>query len=320
MVTSEWPTQEHPEWVPFLVDQVEQLRCAGIRLDVFSFRGAMRPHRYLLAWVKLQRRLKAGEWDLLHAQFGQAGLLALWPKPYPLVVTFHGSDLNGFTNSNGRLTVMGALLRRISQAVSLHAEECILVSEQLAVALPEKRYHVIPCGIDLERFKPSDQKDARRELGLALDRQYVLFTGAPENPIKRYNLARSAADLVGEPAELLTIRDVPHDQMPQVINAADVLLLTSTREGSPTVVKEALACNLPVVSVDVGDVRKRLEGVEGCVVCEDDRPETIAAAIRRTLDRQTPIDGRPAVMDLDGARLAQHIIQVYQKAIHDHQA
>src|SRR5256885_8077140 len=89
------------------------------------------------------------------------------------------------------------------------------------------------------------------------------------------------------------------------MNACDALVLTSMQEGSPNVVKEALACNLPVVSVPVGDVAQRLRGVEGCELCADDRPETIAAALERVLRRGQRSAGREAVQDLDEGTLTQ---------------
>ena len=113
-------------------------------------------------------------------------------------------------------------------------------------------------------------------------------------------------------AELLVGWGAPHDDIPFYMNAADALVFTSRQEGSPNVVKEALACNLPVVSVRVGDVPLRLQNVEGCELCDDDRPETIAAALERVLRRNRRVAGRDAVRDLDEQRLAQEVISIYR--------
>ena len=99
------------------------------------------------------------------------------------------------------------------------------------------------------------------------------------------------------------------------MNAANVLVLTSTHEGSPNVVKEALACNLPIVSTDVGDVRERVAGLDNCVVCEDDRPETVAAALEQALDSGEFVNGRDAVLDCDETLLTQHVIRIYQNTL-----
>ena len=99
------------------------------------------------------------------------------------------------------------------------------------------------------------------------------------------------------------------------MSAADALVLTSMHEGSPNVVKEALACNLPVVAVDVGDVRHRIGAVAGCVLCADDRPETVAAGLVAVLQRGRHIAGRETVLDLDERITAEKTIAVYRQAI-----
>jgi len=173
---------------------------------------------------------------------------------------------------------------------------------------------VIPSGLDFGLFRPIPQDEARRHLGLPVDKRFLLFVGNPELPRKRYDLARQAVDVLNRSlsAELLVGWGAPHDDIPFYMNAADALVFTSRQEGSPNVVKEALACNLPVVSVRVGDVPLRLQNVEGCELCDDDRPETIAAALERVLRRNRRVAGRDAVRDLDEQRLAQEVISIYR--------
>lgn len=317
MVTSEWPTPTNPQWVPFLVREVRQLQAKGIELDVFSFRGGMRPLNYFAAWKKVQRRIRQGRYDLVHAQWGQSGLLATFPKPLPLVVTFRGSDLNGMVVGDDRMTRTGRLLQRLSQFVAQSADQVILVSASLARWLPRLHYHVIPSGLDLELFRPMPRAEARSILNLDQGCRYVLFAGDRSNPIKRFELAQRAVDLLNREmsAQLLVAERVKPEQMPAYMNAADALLLSSSREGSPNVVKEALACNLPVVSVDVGDVRQRLQDVAGCVVCDGDRPQTIAAALSNVLRAGRRVEGRGAVKCLDIRHTTEQIVQVYEKAL-----
>src|SRR5438093_6877286 len=93
MVTSEWPTREQPNRVPFIVRQVDHLRRAGVDVEVFAFRGARNPANYLRAWADLLGRIRRGDHDLIHAQFGQSAGLAMFPKLRPLVVTYRGDDL-----------------------------------------------------------------------------------------------------------------------------------------------------------------------------------------------------------------------------------
>lgn len=315
MITSEWPSPEYPVSGVFVAQQARFLRAAGAEIDVFAFRGARSPVRYLRTWRQVRERLRSAPYDLIHAQFGQSGLLGL-PKRIPLVVTFRGSDVEGIVGPDGRYRWSGRLLTMLSRIVALHADQIIVVSVPLARHLPSSRdYHVIPSGLDLERFQPGSKRHAREQLGLPFDRKLVLFGGDPGLAVKRFSLARQAVErLCGRwNVELLLARGVPHESVPVYMNAADLLLLTSRHEGSPNMVKEALACNLPVASVDVGDVRDRLAHADGCVVCSDDRPETIASAVEKILSDARPFEGRHLVRDLDERILSRKVLDIYRR-------
>jgi len=319
MITSDWP--DHASWggtATFISRQVDFLRAAGVDVDVFRFRGVGNPLRYAAAWLGVQRRLRGRRYDLVHAQFGQSGLLAL-PKRLPLVVTFRGDDLEGVLHkTTGRLTPRGRLLPLLSRAVARRADATIVVSAHMKALLDsEARPHVIPSGLDLERFRLIPQAEARGYLGLPSDRRLVLFVGSPTSSRKRYDLARQAVAIVQRslPAELVLGWAVPHEQIPYFMNACDALVFTSRQEGSPNVVKEALACNLPVVSVAVGDVPERLRDLAGCEVCADDQPETIAAALIRALDRGARTAGRERMRELDEHIITARVIGVYRSVL-----
>jgi glycosyltransferase involved in cell wall biosynthesis len=234
-----------------------------------------------------------------------------------VVVTFHGSDLQGIRDPRGRVTPLGYVLRFSSRWVATHADVVILVSQHLARYLPKDiAYHVIPAGIDLGLFRPIPMADARHLLGLPMDMRLVLFVGNPERTEKRFWLAKEAvASLDGMPGiRIVVANNVPLERMPLFMNACDALLLTSSSEGSPNAVKEALACNLPVVSTDVGDVRQRIGNLDGCRVCSDNRPESLAQALGQVLESHARIQGRQAVLDMDEGVLIRKVIGVYEKA------
>src|SRR5436189_3501573 len=319
MITSDWP--DHASWggtATFIPRQVDCLRAAGVGVDVFKFRGGGKPIRYATAWLDVQRRLRRERYDLVHAQFGQSGLLAL-PKQLPLVVTFRGDDLEGvLSDTTGQLTPRGRLLPLLSRVVSRRADATIVVSAHLSAFLHRgAQPHVIPSGIDMERFRLIPKAEARRVLGLAPNRRLVLFVGSPTSTRKRYALAQQAVAIVTQslPAELVLGWGLPHDEVPYFMNACDALVFTSRQEGSPNVVKEALACNLPVVSVAVGDVPERLRGVTGCEVCADEQPETIAAALVRALGRGERTTSREVVRELDERNITQRVIGVYHSVL-----
>jgi glycosyltransferase involved in cell wall biosynthesis len=314
VVTSEWPTVDLPRNVPFIVQQVRYLRAAGLQVEVMPFRGARSPMNYARAWRAVQRRIREGGHDLVHAQFGQAGALAAFPKRCPLVVTYHGDDLEGIVGEDGRYLWLGRVLRRVSQAVALRADATVAVSRHLVKYLPRPPDAIIPTGIDFETFRPVPMAEARGRLGLPEGRKLVLFPANPREARKRHALAEEAVRMV-EGAELVVAWGVLHQDVSLYMNACDVLVQTSMHEGSPTVVKEALACDMPIVSVDVGDVRERLEPVEGCVVCPDDRPGTIAAALKSVLVRGGRVRGRETVASLEESLLTARLLEVYRTAI-----
>ena len=318
MVTSEWPEAGIPGTTNFIKRQAEFLQAAGVDVEVFAFRGSRNPYNYATAWTRLRPRLEPGRYDLVHAQFGQSGLLAL-PKKLPLVVTFRGSDLLGIVgDKTGRHTMVGRVLQQASRYVARKADAVILVSDHMRDELKTKApIHVIPSGLDLDLFRPIPRDEARRQLGMEPGEKLVLFVGRPHQARKRHALAQAAVDILNErvPARLVVGWGIPHEKIPVYMNAADVLICTSMQEGSPNVVKEALACDLPVVSVDVGDVRERLSTVEGCEVTADERPETIAAALERVLARDERVDGRSAIQHLDERLLTERVIEIYRSVL-----
>jgi glycosyltransferase involved in cell wall biosynthesis/predicted ATP-grasp superfamily ATP-dependent carboligase len=318
MITSGWPRPGQPQTTHFIKRQAEFLVAAGVDVDVLHFRGARRPWNYALGWLRARRRLLFGRYDLVHAQFGQSGLLAL-PTRLPMVVTYRGSDLLGIVGPGGRYTRSGRILQWLTRLVARRADAVVVVSDHMKRHLPASvRATVLPSGLDFSLFQPVPRDTARRELGLAPERRLILFAGDPALPRKRYDLAKQAVDWLNRsmPAELVVAWGVPHTDMPRLMSACDVLVFTSMQEGSPNVVKEALACDLPVVSVQVGDVAERLRGIEGCELCPDERPETIAAALGRVLERGRRVAGREAVARLDETAITAQLVELYRSVLH----
>jgi glycosyltransferase involved in cell wall biosynthesis len=208
-----------------------------------------------------------------------------------------------------------------SHQAAQRASGIIVKSENLKQALPKRvdlsKVRIIPNGVSLERFRPMDRQEARQILGWPQDRQVALFVTVRGHPRKHPELAREAIEKVsstGRQMDLRIMQGVPHDQVPLWLNASDVLLLTSIHEGSVNVVKEAMACNLPVVSVDVGDVRERLEGVRNCAVTEA-TAESLAAALIEVFDGGQRSNGRDYLGDLTLTATAKRVESLYGYAV-----
>jgi glycosyltransferase involved in cell wall biosynthesis len=261
------------------------------------------------------RVLSTNHYDLVHAHYGLTAVAAGIQRRSPLVVTFHGSDVMGAVDASGHRTIKGRTERWISRTAARRANAVIAVSERLAEELPVDDVNVIPVGVDETVFRPRERVATRHALGLDLGRRYVLFAASTTNAVKRFWLADAAVSLVRArfpDTELVTLYGRALSEVPLWMSAADVLVITSAYEGGPIVHKEAMACNLPVVSVDVGDVKARLRGVRGCVVVND-TPEAIAAGLEEVLLTRERSDGRAHIRDLTSRVVAEQLISLYQR-------
>jgi teichuronic acid biosynthesis glycosyltransferase TuaC len=260
---------------------------------------------------------------LVHVFYGgvMAWRVTGWNARLPKVVTFHGSDLLG-ENFSGQ---MRKWISRVgiccSRRAARRADGVVLVASRLRQALPggldDRKLRVIPCGIDLERFRGLDQAECRRKLGWASAGFHVLFASNNGDPVKRPELAQAAVKRLnagGSQAELHLLQGVRYADVPEWMNAADVLLLTSAHEGSPTVVKEALACGLPVVSVDVGDVAERIQGLAGCHLAEPE-PEALASRLRDVQRFGRRVLPGPRVQDFDARTIARRLDRFYREVL-----
>ena len=185
-----------------------------------------------------------------------------------------------------------------------------------------QRNHIVPTGVPLDQFIPMPRDEARRRLGWPQDERVVLFAANPARGVKNYPLAVEThkALQATEPDVRLRVawsearEEMPLDQLPLWMNAADVLLLTSRSEGSPNVVKEALATHLPVVSTPVGDVAKLVRDVPGSHVRPPD-PQALAEALSDALRSGRSPAARAAVEDLGVAAVARRVLGVYETVL-----
>lgn len=317
-VTSQYPSERMPIGSPFVVREVESLRQLGIEVTVFPYTGGLNPLKYWQAIRQLRRLLRQEQFDLVHAMFGQCGIVARGQWRLPVVISYGGSDVEGKPSKQILDMVKKGIMLPMSRILSLLVDEVIVVSDHLGRKLPRRSYTVVPAGVDFELFAPIDKQEARQQLGLPENKRLVLFAANPAKYIKRYPLAAKACEIAQETLpdlELIVLQNRPPKDVPVFMSACDALIVTSTNEGSPNVVKEALACNLPVVSVDVGDVRERVAGIDGCIVCDDDDPQTIAAALVEILQTPQRLHAREQIDDLDIRIAAEKIVNVYRKAL-----
>ena len=291
-------------FAPFIVEQAEALKRAGCDVDWFGLQGKG-VKGYIKNFPALNRKIKECQPDIIHAHYGLSGLFANLQRKVPVVTTYHGSDINE-----------RKVLRFSKLAMRLSAWNIFVSQKTLRIAKPSKKYTLLTCGIDLSDLQLTDKVEARRKMGLDIDKQYILFAGAFDNQVKNAPLAVKTVDLLNcLSVELLELKDYSREQVTLLMCAADAFLMTSFTEGSPQVIKEAMACGCPIVSVDVGDVRERTEGVEGCYVANTRNPEDLAHLLKKALTFGNKTNGREKIIadGLDNKFVAARLMDIYKK-------
>lgn len=297
----------------FFEQQVAALDRRGISGDTIGVPGERTStddessSRSVVDYLRFYPRVLSGSrqgYDLIHANYGLTAPAALAQPTRPVVLTLWGSDLFGN---------LGWLSKRCAR----HVDAVIVMTDEMADAVEPIDAHVIPHGINLNVFRPIPQREARETVGWRQDATHVLFPYSKQRPVKAYpraeSVVQSVQEQLSEEIVLHTVYDVKHAQMPAYMNAADALLLTSSHEGSPNSVKEAMACNIPVVATDVGDVPERLADVS-CSFVGHTNGELVEG-LRTVLERSCRSDGRDHVDDLGLERMAERIESVYESVL-----
>jgi teichuronic acid biosynthesis glycosyltransferase TuaC len=270
-LTNMWPTTHAPAYGTFVASQMGSVADLGAQVHVLFVDGRSGSGAYTRGAHRIRSLVRDGSrWDVVHAHTGHCAAIALLQRRVPVVISYVGYDLYGDLRRDGRPSTKSALEMRLFRRLGWAAAATITKSKELEERLPKRlrrRNHVLPNGVDRSLFRPIPQVEARARLGWPQDELTVLFAADPRVPRKRYTLAHEASHRVSQELPDVRLRvcsGVSHEEVPLWMAAADVLLLTSLREGSPNVVKEALACDLPVVASAAGDVATLLEGVRHC--------------------------------------------------------
>lgn len=288
---------------PFVYEQMKAIQALGVECE------SVLVDNYFHSFKSLIRVIRDFSPDIVHAHYGLCGLLANLQRKIPVVTTYHGTDLHDRN------------LRIVSQLSVLLSRRNIVVSEILAKQLfSKKSVRIIPCGVNASLLVSMDVETARLQLGWSHEKKYVLFSKEFTNKAKNYPLARAAVDRYNamyaddSNAELLEFIGYSREQVLLLYNAVNCVLMTSDHEGSPQFIKEAMACNCPIVSVDVGDVKQVISETEGCYLAKRS-PEDIAEKLDKAI-KHGKTNGREMVLKkYDSGVIANKVIEVYKEVL-----
>lgn len=322
IATAMYPTPENPAFGSFVRTQVEALKQAGVEVELLVLAGKPRKLIYPKGILQLRQRLADPTIDLVHAHFSYVGMVARTQWKVPVIVTYHGDDLLGTViNEKGEHSRFSEAMVVAGQWLARTIDAAIVQSQEMANKLaPNKHVYILPHEVDFETFHPVDQALARSTLGLHPDKKYLLFAANPQTLVKHFALAQAAANRViqADPeVELLVVYKETQDRLSLYMNACDALVFPSFQEGSPNIVKQAMACNLPIVATDVGDVRDVIGKTPGCYICP---PDAIAFAERlhQILAQRERTPGRDHIRHFDRPLVTRRIIDVYEETLQRH--
>ena len=288
----------------FVQSQFDSLREEGLDMILFPVVGHGAKAHFRAAG-RLRKLVRKEKPDIVHAHYSVCGYVATFATLFlkPKVVV---SILGSFPRKNRKLRIVKFFVKHFWDKTLVKSQR---TANQLGMDLP-----VIPNGVNLDQFRLVPTEEARTACQFAEGKKYVIWCSNPNRPEKRYSLAQKAVNLLHDNNVVLyPVFNHPHDDVVRYMCAADALLLTSYSEGSPNVIKEAMACNCPIVSTDVGDVRWVTEGVDGTYVSSRDEATSLRDCLRKALDFNGRTKGRVAIEEkgLSAKSVANKIISLY---------
>ncbi|MFQ3548789.1 MAG: glycosyltransferase family 4 protein [Armatimonadota bacterium] len=303
IVTNMFPTEKKPFFGIFVKEQYEEILKQGINADLFFIDASKGKTAYLKAIFEMRKKIKNNNYDLIHAHYVFSGWVARFQKKLPIVVTSHGSDTEG---SHGLLL---KLLFPLVDAVTITSKQ-----NQQRIGLLNT--HLLPCGVNTDIFKYTSRDDARKKLGIDLADNIMLYVGR-DDPLKRLDIIKDSYNIVRKDfpnTKLILGTNIDHQLIPLYMNAADVFVFASETEGSPVVIKEAIACNLPIVSVDVGDVVEQIRDIDNCYICER-TPESMAIYLKKVFESNCRSNGNQYLNRISNKVIVEKLIGIYEGLI-----
>lgn len=308
------------EIAPFIKSQGESLKEHGADVSYFLIKGkGIKGYRKAAKELKLE--LKKKEIDIIHAHYSLSALSVILARPkIPIVVSLMGSDAYGEYVGQNKVKFSSRYLTLITYLIQPFVHAIISKSANIdQYVYLKKKAHIIPNGVNTTIFNElTDKNSIRKELGLPQEKKLVLYLGNKEDPRKNFKLVSDAVRILNDNTiEIVSPFPVSHSQLPKYYSACDVFAMPAFMEGSPNVIKEAMACNCPIVATDVGDAKWVIGNTEGCFVSgffAEEFAEKIKLALNYSNEKERTA-GRKRLLELglDIDSVARKIVGLYSK-------
>lgn len=298
----------------FVTEQVKAMNkhCSDVEYTIYTIHGRDSRWNYISSILDIRREIKSQKYDLVHIHHGMAGifLLLVGKMDIPVVMTLHGGDIHIEQKHWMQVFLSKRIVKRCDAVITLNKKMDAIVREY------NQNTQIIPCSIDMDFFKPEVNKRQNSDL------KRIIFPSFRTREVKNYPLFEATIKLLKEKygfnIETIEFNNISRKQVYDYYLQSDLVMLTSFSEGSPGVVKEAMACNLPVVSTNVGDVAVNLRGVKGCAVAPKIDAETMATLCAKSLNGEIEgIDGRVRLMELglDDKTICFKLLDLYKEVL-----
>nr|WP_320118766.1 glycosyltransferase family 4 protein [uncultured Marinifilum sp.] len=279
-LTNNYPTKKYPISGIFVKEQIDSLEDIGIDTEVYLVNGRENGKlEYLKEIFRIRRFLKNRQFDVIHCHHALTALTLILSgkaKKSKVVVSFQNDPTHEFG-----LKLFSFIQKRTDAWIFKNNSSLISSSN----------HYYLPNGVNTGFFQPIDKKEACKKLGLDEGKRYLLFVSSNfMREQKRYDIFTEVLRILREKhglndLEELKLINTKRELVPYYFNAASVHLLSSDFEGSPNSVKEAMACETPVVSTNVGNVEELLEKVNSSYVAEANDPEELASLVLQSLNK-----------------------------------
>lgn len=293
--------------MPFVSEQGDAIRALGHEVGFFLVEGKGLSS-YFMSRKRLLDKIKAFNPDVIHAHYGLSGITAVLQNKVPVVTTFHNGETLGFWQNF------------LSSIFSLRASYMIYVAQHIYEKVfikRKKNYSILPCGVNLDECIITDHEQARLELGFDANKKYILFGGAFANLRKNYPLLQKGIELL-QRNDIVTLemKGLSRAEVSKLLCACDLFALPTKSEGSPQALKEAMACNCPIMATDVADIKHLLGNVEGHYICTFE-PENVAETLAKALDFNQRTKGRERIVELglENCQIAHRLVDIYKTVL-----